>query len=157
MTERRWTNFCGTFSVFSVIRDNGGSGAQQRAHCLHRQPADCAVQICTAAQSEAGGPRGAAEETPGRRPGADHRAKKRRHRPAELAIIMGNVRSLGNKTAELAALIKSQREYRVCSVLCYTESWLHSHIPVVPGFSTVREDRDVISSGKKKVGGMHCM
>ena len=35
------------------------------------------------------------------------RVKKRRHRPAVPAIVMGNVRSLGNKTDELATLIKS--------------------------------------------------
>ena len=69
---------------------------------------------------------------------------------------MGNVRSLGNKTDELTVLIKTQREYCECSVLCFTETWLHSHIPdhcvAVLGFSTVRADRDVISSGKKKGG-----
>ena len=78
--------------------------------------------------------------------------KKRRHRLAVPAIVMGNVRSLENKTDELASLIKTQREYRECSVLCFTETWPHSHIPdhsvAVPGFSTVRPDRDVISSGK---------
>ena len=66
--------------------------------------------------------------------------------------------SLGNKTDELATLIKSQREYRECSVLCFTETWLHSHIldhsVVVPDFSTVQADRDMTSSGKKKGGGI---
>ena len=61
---------------------------------------------------------------------------------------------MGNKIDELAALIKTQTEYHMCSVLCFTETWLHSHIPdhrvAVSGFSTVRVDRDVISSGKKK-------
>ena len=41
------------------------------------------------------------------------------------AIVMGHVRSLGNKTNELAALIKTQREYREFSVMCFTETWLH--------------------------------
>ena len=74
--------------------------------------------------------------------GAKWRMKKWRHSPAVPAIVMGNVRSLGNKTDKLAALIKSQREYHECSVLCFMETWLHSHIPhhsvAVPGFSTVR-------------------
>ena len=74
------------------------------------------------------------------------------------AIVMGNVKSLGNKTDELAVLIKIQREYHECSVLCFMETWLHSHIPdhsvAVPGFSTVRADMDVISSGKKKGRGI---
>ena len=38
----------------------------------------------------------------------------------------------------------------------FTETWLHSHIldhsVAVPSFSTVRADRDVTSSGKKKGG-----
>ena len=84
------------------------------------------------------------------------RTKRRRYRLAVPAIVMGNVRSLGNKTDELTVLIKTQREYCECSVLCFTETWLHSHIPdhcvAVLGFSTVRADRDVISSGKKKGG-----
>ena len=69
------------------------------------------------------------------------RAKKRRQGPA---------------VPKLAVLIETQRKYRECSVLCFTETWLHSHIPdhsvAVPGFSTVH--RDVISSGKKKGGGI---
>ena len=60
------------------------------------------------------------------------------------------------RDAQSAALIKTQREYRECSVLCFTESWLHSYIPdhsvVLLGFSTVRADKDVTSSGKKKGG-----
>ena len=94
----------------------------------------------------------------GCRAGVKRRVKKRRHRPAVPAIVMGNVRSLGNKTDELAALIKSQRQYHKCSVLCFTEIWLHSHIPdhsvAFPGFSTGWADRNVTSSGKKKGGGI---
>ena len=43
-------------------------------------------------------------------------------------------------------------------MLCFTETWLYSHFldhsVVVPSFSTVRADRDVTSSGKKKGGGI---
>ena len=71
---------------------------------------------------------------------------------------MGNVRSLANKTDELAALIKTQREFGESSLLCFTETWLHSHIPdhsvAAPGFLTVRADRDFNVSGKKKGGGI---
>ena len=35
---------------------------------------------------------------------------------------MRNVRSLGNKTDKLAVLIKTQREYCECSVLCFMET-----------------------------------
>ena len=94
----------------------------------------------------------------GCRAGVKWWAKKRRHIPAVPAIVMGNVRSLGNKTDELVALIKTQKEYRECSVLCFMETWLYSHFldhsVVVPSFSTVRMDRDVTSSGKKKGGGI---
>lgn len=40
----------------------------------------------------------------------------------------------------------------------FSETWLHSHIPdhsvAVPGFSIVRADREVVSSSKKKGGGI---
>ena len=42
---------------------------------------------------------------------------------------MGNVRSLANKTDELAGLVRTQRVYRESSVLCFTETWLHEDIP----------------------------
>lgn len=94
----------------------------------------------------------------GCRSGAKRREKRRRHKPAVPAIITGNVRSLGNKTDELAALVKTQREYRECSIFCFSETWLHSHIPdssvEVPGYSLVRGDRDFSSSKKKKGGGL---
>ena len=71
---------------------------------------------------------------------------------------MGNVRSLGNKMDELSALVKTQREYRECSLFCFSETWLHSHIPdssvEVPGYSLVRGDRDCSKSRKKKGGGL---
>ncbi|XP_036944052.1 uncharacterized protein LOC119013532 [Acanthopagrus latus] len=94
----------------------------------------------------------------GCRSGAKRREKQRRHKPAVPAIIMGNVRSLGNKTDELAALVKTQREYRECSIFCFSETWLHSNIPdnsvCVPGYSVVRGDRDWSTSRKKKGGGL---
>ena len=71
---------------------------------------------------------------------------------------MGNVRSLGNKMDELSALVKTQREYRECSLFCFSETWLHSHIPdssvEVPGYSLIRGDRDCSKSRKKKGGGL---
>jgi len=71
---------------------------------------------------------------------------------------MGNVRSLGNKTDKLKALVKTQREYCDCSIFCFSETWLHSHIPdyclEVPGYSLVWRDRDLSKSRKKKGGGI---
>ncbi|KAK0134629.1 hypothetical protein N1851_029751 [Merluccius polli] len=85
------------------------------------------------------------------------REKRRRHKPAVPAIIMGNVRSLGNKMDKLSVLVKTQREYHKCSVFCFSETWLHSHIPdssvEVPGYSLVRGDRDCSKSRRKKKGG----
>lgn len=42
--------------------------------------------------------------------------------------------------------------------MCFTETWLHAQFPdhsaAVPGFRTVRADRDAVQSGKKKGGGV---
>jgi len=90
--------------------------------------------------------------------GAKRRAEKGKYKPSVPAIIMGNVGSLGNKMDELGALIRNQREYWECSILCFTESWLHSHIldysAAVSGFRTVQVHRDILWSSKKKEGGI---
>lgn len=74
------------------------------------------------------------------------------------SIVMGNVRSLGNKMDELTALVQSQKEYRECSLICFTETWLHQDVPdentTIKGFHTVRVDRDSVQSGKRKGGGL---
>uniref|UniRef100_A0A3B1JXG3 Reverse transcriptase domain-containing protein n=1 Tax=Astyanax mexicanus TaxID=7994 RepID=A0A3B1JXG3_ASTMX len=71
---------------------------------------------------------------------------------------MGNVNSLANKTDELAALVRNQRTYWECSLFCFTETWLTASIPDanvnIPGFVTVRADRDSARSGKSKGGGL---
>ncbi|KAI4892795.1 hypothetical protein NFI96_002483, partial [Prochilodus magdalenae] len=81
----------------------------------------------------------------GCRAGNKRRERKRRYKPCLPSIIMGNVRSLANKTDELSALIRTQREYRECSILCFTESWLNQNVPDshvhLNGFTTVRADR----------------
>ncbi|XP_035771672.1 NXPE family member 3-like, partial [Neolamprologus brichardi] len=64
---------------------------------------------------------------------------------------MGNVRSLSSKIDELSALVRRQREYRECSLMCFMdESWMHQDIPdenaSVEGFHTVWADRDSIAS-----------
>ncbi|KAI2649597.1 RNA-directed DNA polymerase from mobile element jockey [Labeo rohita] len=86
------------------------------------------------------------------------RLMMRKFKPFLPSIIMGNVRSLANKMDELTALSQSQREYRECSVMCFTETWLHQDIPddyaTVTGFHMVRADRDCVGSGKRKGGGL---
>ena len=97
----------------------------------------------------------------GTRAGAMVRNKKSerrwRYKPRLPSVVMGNVRSLPNKTDKLSALITGQREYRECSVLCLTETWLNGKIPdcsvELAGFTLVRADRDK-QSGKKSGGGL---
>ncbi|KAI4890783.1 hypothetical protein NFI96_007798 [Prochilodus magdalenae] len=84
--------------------------------------------------------------------------KRWRYKPSIPSVVMGNVNSLANKTDELAALVRNQRLYRECSLLCLTETWLTGNIPDsnvdIPGFTTVRADRDAKLSGKSKGGGL---
>lgn len=86
------------------------------------------------------------------------REKKWRFKPAVPSMVMGNVNSLANKTDELASLVRNQKLYRECSLICLTETWLTSCIPTtnveLPGFSVTRSDRDNKLSGKKKGGGL---
>ena len=98
----------------------------------------------------------------GCRAGAKLKAKKTekrwRYKPSVRSVVMGNVNSLTNKTDELACLVKNQRLYRECSLFCFTETWLTPDTPdanvELPGFSTVRADRDPTLSGKRKGGGL---
>ncbi|KAI3367090.1 hypothetical protein L3Q82_008125 [Scortum barcoo] len=70
---------------------------------------------------------------------------------------MGNVRSLPNKMDELAVLTRHQREYRECSLLLFTETWLTALTPdtaaELDGFTLLRADRSK-ESGKRKGGGL---
>ncbi|KAF0032210.1 hypothetical protein F2P81_014500 [Scophthalmus maximus] len=71
---------------------------------------------------------------------------------------MGNVNCLTNKTDELAALVRTDRTFRECSLLCLSETWLTQNTQDanvdLPGFTTVRVDRDCGRSGKSKGGGL---
>ena len=92
----------------------------------------------------------------GCRAGRRKQERKRRFRPFIPSIIMGNVRSLANKTDELAALTRHQRDFRECSLLCFTETWLTEKTPdsvvSMEGFKMVRADRNV--AGKRRGGGV---
>ncbi|KAK0132030.1 hypothetical protein N1851_033180 [Merluccius polli] len=94
----------------------------------------------------------------GCRAGVKRSSEKRKFKPYIPAVITGNVRSLANKVDELEALTRTQREYRESSILCFTETWLHEQIPdsyvTVPGFQTVRANKDTTTTGKKKGGGL---
>ena len=71
---------------------------------------------------------------------------------------MGNVRSLPNKMEELTALTRLQREYRECSIMCFTETWLNELTPdshvTLDCFQLVRADRSATVTGKRKGGGI---
>ncbi len=71
--------------------------------------------------------------------------RDRTFKPFLLSVIMGNVRSLADKTDALAALVNSQHAYRECSLLCFMEAWLNGKIPdsllELVGFTLVPVDR----------------
>ena len=87
----------------------------------------------------------------------DRLMERRRFKLCLPSVVMGNVRSLSNKMDELTALTQSHPEYQECSLMCFTETWLHRDITdqfvSVDGFHTVRADRD-IECGKRKGGGL---
>ena len=68
---------------------------------------------------------------------------------------MGNVRSLPNKMDELTALTWHHRDYRECSIMVLTETWLTELTPDMDtnldGFQLQRTDR-MAESGKRKGG-----
>ncbi len=59
----------------------------------------------------------------GRRGGIQARNRQCGYKPVLPSVIMGNVRSLINKTDELTACLKSDRLYRLSSLLCFSETW----------------------------------
>ena len=71
---------------------------------------------------------------------------------------MGNVKSRSNKSDELAALVRNDKTYRECSLLCFTETWLTGNVvdanAELPVFHLVRADRDCKQSGQSKGGGL---
>lgn len=74
------------------------------------------------------------------------------------SVSVENVKSLANKMDDVCVLVRPQREYAISSTMCFTEKWLHADFPnhsvCVPGFKTVRVDRHMLLSGKKKGGGI---
>lgn len=72
---------------------------------------------------------------------ARRRPKSRKYKPSVPAILT----SLLNKTDEFVMLVKTERDFRISSLMCFTETWLHVDFPYhsasVPGFRTVRADK----------------
>ena len=95
-----------------------------------------------------------------RKGGIRQRLKKRGHRVPLPSIMLGNVRSLKNKSDELAACVAYNQYYRNCCIIALTETWLDESVPDtcvnLNHFSLVRNDRSAEDSGKTKGGGV-CM
>ncbi|KAK0137859.1 hypothetical protein N1851_025941 [Merluccius polli] len=83
--------------------------------------------------------------------------QRRRFKPSIPSVMMGNVNALANKMDELSALI-NRRIYRESSLFIFTETWLTCSTPdanvELPGFTSVRADRDTKACGKSKGGGL---
>ena len=94
----------------------------------------------------------------GKRGGALLRLRKRNHKPPLPSIFLGNVRSLRHKIDELCCLIHTRKDYRDCSLFCFTETWLNSSVPdsavVPPGFNLFRSDREFTEVDKSTGGGL---
>jgi len=65
----------------------------------------------------------------GCRAGVKRRAGNRLFKPVLPSVVTGNVRSLVNQTDELKAVTRHQREYRECSLMVFTETWLTEFTP----------------------------
>ncbi|XP_035990686.1 uncharacterized protein LOC118562411 [Fundulus heteroclitus] len=74
------------------------------------------------------------------------------------SVISGNVRSIANKSDELAALTRLQGRYRDASIMCFTETWLSENVRDSEinqtGFKLIRADINLAESGKKRGGGL---
>ena len=96
----------------------------------------------------------------GKAGGIKKRLQRRKCRPYLPSVIMGNVRSIRNKTDELLANTRYMSEFRNISIMSFTETWLketdtddHVHID---GFKLLRGDR-ILSDAQKSCGGGLCV
>lgn len=71
-----------------------------------------------------------AQEIHGLQGQTETKGKEKENKPTVPAIIMSNIQSLWNKTDELAALVKTQREFSESSLLRFAETWVQ---PLYPG------------------------
>ncbi|GFR73066.1 endonuclease domain of the non-LTR retrotransposon LINE-1 [Elysia marginata] len=75
------------------------------------------------------------------------------------SIITGNVRYITNKMEELYACAKYGETFRVCSLLCFTESSLQPEMLdgsfKLDNFTLLRGDRDLQATGKLSGGGVY--
>ena len=94
----------------------------------------------------------------GRRGGVRRRLRARHTKPPLPSIILTNLRSINNKLDEIQAYTRYCSVFREASLLCFTESWLHSSVPdsacEIEGFTLVRADRDISSSKARAAGSV---
>ena len=94
----------------------------------------------------------------GKRGGVLVRFRRRSSKPPLPSIVLSNVRSLQNKKDELFYLTNYFRDYRDCSIYCFSETWLVPKITDTsicpPGFNIHRADRSKELSEKESGGGV---
>ncbi|KAK2173828.1 hypothetical protein NP493_848g03082 [Ridgeia piscesae] len=73
-------------------------------------------------------------------------------------MSLSNVRSFRKKTSEFLCNLQTKRDYKDCSIFCFTETWLDATIPdstvQPPGLTTYRSDRSRDETGKARGGGV---
>ena len=100
----------------------------------------------------------------GKRGGVQRRLRKyglndRRRTPPLPSVLLSNVQSIRNKTDELEAYVRFERDYRETCLLAFTETWLgatdFNHNYCITGFGEpVRMDRSPIITNKESGGGV---
>lgn len=78
--------------------------------------------------------------------------------PSIPSIIMGNMNSLPKRLDKLTVLCKTDQCYRESNLLIFSKTWLTGGVPdanvELPGFTTVRANRDNNTTGKRKGNGL---
>lgn len=94
----------------------------------------------------------------GSRGGLRHRLWRRRSRFPLPVIALSNVRSVSNKLDELALRAEHDPVFRQSNLVCLTETWLKDYhdTPSLPGYTTIRADRNAHTS-RKSIGGGLCL
>lgn len=89
------------------------------------------------------------------RAGAKLNAKRWRYNSFLPSVLMGIINSLLNE-CYIAALVRTRRLHRECSLMCFTETWLNDNVPDsyvnLSGFCIVQVDRDAKMTSKNKSG-----
>lgn len=86
----------------------------------------------------------------GSRGGVRARLRRRGTRFPLLTITLSNVRSLNNKVEELVARVNLETDFKLCNLICLTETWLKPESVVsIAGYTTIRADRDNTCRGNQ--------